>query len=737
MTEEYKIWVSCYQALADKLLGFKNNRKGLIDIVYQTFEEAGIKPPCLEDNNSKPTDIDPFTVFAMFNRGIKDVNRIAFIKALSNILHIDTQQPVSFEGIPVVNNMNATFYPFEQNREGNEFDYLWEYYDAAIQLADNRTEAAEQRFITAYENVRTIKFSLWKMTMGIYWIRPYYFITLDSRDRWFMDNDIYPNTCPQYCIDLIHNMKDVPDGKTYMKICDAFHRAFNEPDSKYKNFVEFSYDAWVKSNEVNDKAKKEKKKNEVAAISEPITKCWYVGASSKDSGTDYCSQFLKDGIWKHNFDDTNKKIFDKVKTMQVGDRIAIKAVYRQKFNIPFENNGKDVSVMAIKAIGQITENLGDGRTVKVDWTAFDTPKIWYFYTNQQTIWEVKRNDKWLTGALLDFTFNDVPQDYDKFLQDPYWNNLYSPELEEEGNDSNIEDSPLIPYSKEDFLKEVYMTKSKYDRLRNTLLYKKNIILQGAPGVGKTFAARRLAYSILGCKDKAKVEFVQFHQSYAYEDFVQGYKPVGDGFELKNGIFYKFCQKAQADLDPESKYFFIIDEINRGNLSRIFGELLMLIEKDYRGEKAAVHLAYTQDEEEKFSIPENLYIIGMMNTADRSLAIMDYALRRRFSFIEFVPAFNEKEEDMKTFWTYVQGKKNPKFEELIKAVQKLNEVIAADESLGKGFRIGHSYFITEEPITDELLTNIVENELIPLLEEYWFDAPDTANDYSEILRKTIE
>lgn len=281
------------------------------------------------------------------------------------------------------------------------------------------------------------------------------------------------------------------------------------------------------------------------------------------------------------------------------------------------------------------------------------------------------------------------------------------------------------YTKEDFLDEVYMTENRYNMLVSVLKNKKNIILQGAPGVGKTFAAKRLAYSMMGEKDENRIEFVQFHQNYSYEDFMMGYKPVNDGFELKYGIFYHFCQKAANH--PDKEYFFIIDEINRGNMSKIFGELLMLIERDYRGTKAT--LAYNGL---SFTVPKNLYIIGMMNTADRSLAMIDYALRRRFSFFDIEPGF-----DSEGFMKYQEELNNETFSLLVSKVKELNKEISLDKSLGKGFCIGHSYFCGQTECSDEWLHAIVDYDILPMLSEYWFDDTGKLQRWENILHGVFQ
>ncbi|MEI6221437.1 MAG: AAA family ATPase [bacterium] len=279
--------------------------------------------------------------------------------------------------------------------------------------------------------------------------------------------------------------------------------------------------------------------------------------------------------------------------------------------------------------------------------------------------------------------------------------------------------------------ELFISDEKMRDIRSLLSYKKNIILQGPPGVGKTFFARRLAYALLGEKDLSAVTMVQFHQSYSYEDFIQGYRPSSDGtFYLKNGIFYNICERARKQ--PEKPFILIIDEINRGNLSKIFGELMLLIENDKRGQEYALQLTYSNEETDTFFVPENLFIIGTMNTADRSLAMVDYALRRRFSFVTLTPCFaNEK------FVAFLQSKQvsEKTIQKITRKLQELNSEIEKDVQLGSGFSIGHSYFCSYDAhvyTEEEWYNAVVESEIIPLLEEYWFDDNAKVVDMKAIL-----
>ena len=297
---------------------------------------------------------------------------------------------------------------------------------------------------------------------------------------------------------------------------------------------------------------------------------------------------------------------------------------------------------------------------------------------------------------------------------------------DQNSSASFENTQNEIYTIDDILEDLFMQKEKLLEIETATAYKKNIILQGPPGTGKTFFAKRLAYYMMGKKCKENVEIVQFHQSYSYEDFIQGFRPNGNvGFSKKNGVFYNFCEKAKYSSE---KHFFIIDEINRGNLSKIFGELMMLIENDKRGEEFGVSLTYSEEGEKKFFIPENVYIIGTMNTADRSLAMVDYALRRRFTFIDMLADFNDK------FSKHLISQNVDKsfIEKLISKIITLNNELEND--LGDGFTIGHSYFSTKAKSMDDKhwYRMIVKNEIKPLLQEYWFDKLEKVEDRIEDL-----
>lgn len=549
-------WVDFYQKFADKLLEFRNKQPELIERLKKAYEIATkLDFPELLTGNP-PQQIDPFSVFGLFNKGIKGSNRLKIVSTLKEEFSVSAQQVRTFLAIPILNNFASLFYGRENERGIDDIDNLWDLFEQALKYADDTNDNNRLAFIRTYDKVQKQPLSKWNITMGLFWIRPNFYLNLDRKNRSRLKKE---ETYLSLGVAKKIHSTNPPNGETYLEICQTVREGLATGNYPTKTFLEFSW---------------------------PIEK-------------------------------KQENILDN------------------------------------------TENT----------------------TNQQV------------QTVTDNTNNNKHENY----------------------------------TKDNFLEEVFLSEEQYNTLVHLLEHKKNIILQGAPGVGKTFAAERLAWSMIGEKNNKQIELIQFHQNYSYEDFIMGYKPVENGFKLIEGVFYRFCQKAQEEKDK--KFFFIIDEINRGNLSKIFGELLMLIEKNYRNKFAK--LAY---DNRPFFVPDNLYIIGMMNTADRSLAMIDYALRRRFSFFEIEPNFSSD-----CFQKYQKDLDNAIFNKLIDKIKELNKEIDNDSSLGKGFSIGHSYFcgIENNNNIEQQLHSIVNYDILPMLKEYWFDDNDKVMEWKKKLKGVFE
>ncbi len=552
-------WTRFYEAVADRLLTFKDKRDELIAGIHSIASKvdglSNLQDQFADGTSGPLKDICPFTAMGIFNRGITDANRKAIASELANLLGVSEAVPDSFEGIPILNNQKSWFFGFDHKRQTDDIDILWEVFSQAITFAESDDADARSAFIAAYDNA-TQRYGVgWNLTMGLYWIRPWNFPTLDSQSQRYISKKLN--------IQIGFNgPKGRCNASDYLAILDTLEARFQEDAYPVHSFPELSLAAWL----------------------------------FKDSGT---------------------------------------------------------------------------------------------------------------SAHPNATDPDAQEDE-----------------ADAAPEAGVTAAPIEPYSVDDILADgCFIARPKLEKILERLRTKKNLILQGPPGTGKTWLAKRLAFALMGQRDDSKVRAVQFHPNLSYEDFVRGWRPAGDGrLTLVDGPFVEMMKAAAKE--PTARHVIVIEEINRGNPAQIFGEMLTLLEADKRTPNEALELSYRRSDDERVFIPDNLYVIGTMNIADRSLALVDLALRRRFAFIDLEPTLGKPWRD----WVQSQcGIDSEILVEIEKRLNILNNEISADTSLGPQFRVGHSYVTPPFgiPISDarEWFRQVVDTEIGPLLDEYWFDALD--------------
>ena len=562
-------WTRFYEAVAVKLLTFRDRRNELISGIHAIASKvdglSNLQDQFADGTSGPLEDICPFTVMGIINRGITEANRKAIASELASLLGVSEAVPGSFEGIPILNNQKSWFFSFHNKRRADDIEVLWKLFSRAITFAGSDDADTRSAFITAYDNVTQLHGVGWNLTMGLYWIRPWNFPTLDSQSRRYISKKLNIQFG-------MNGPKRRCNADDYLAALDTLEARFQEDAYPVHSFPELSLAAW----------------------------------HFKASAT------------------------------------------------PTHPNATDP----------------DAQDDEVD----------------------AKPEAEVTAAPIEYSVDNILTD------------------------------------------GCFIDREKLEKILERLRTKKNLILQGPPGTGKTWLAKRLAFALIGQRDDGKVRAVQFHPNLSYEDFVRGWRPAGDGkLALVNGPFVEMITAATKD--PTSRHVVVIEEINRGNPAQIFGEMLTLLEADKRTPNESLELSYRRSDHERVFIPDNLYVIGTMNIADRSLALVDLALRRRFAFIDLEPTLGKPWHD----WVQSRcGIDSEILVEIEKRLNILNDEISADTSLGPQYRVGHSYVTPPFgiPIDDarEWFRQVVDTEIGPLLDEYWFDALEKSQKAIERLQE---
>ena len=626
-------WTGFYEEFANQLLTFRDRREELVEGIHKISEKIDVMS-ILNDQYEEGVvggplkDICPFTVIAIFNRGITDKNRVLIATELANLIGVSEPVPKSFDGIPVVNNQATWFFGYSYKRESDDIDNLWEVFARAIEFADlndkDEGEELADHFAAAYDKAMEIYGVGWNLTMGLYWIRPWNFLTLDGQSKDYINKklNIHINT---------NGPNKRCNSRDYLELMERIEARFQEDSYPVHTFPELSLAAYKYQPTNSEKSSNQTWEDVV--VSQVQQLCL-------ENGSD---EFTLDEFLARFTDELEERYPDRK-----GIEGAVKYLLRKMV--------KDEKI----------ELLSKGMY-----------------------------------RLLD---NDLVDSLDVKIYSELYNQV-SPDT----------------YSVDNIISDgCFLSKTKVEKTLKRLRTKKNIILQGPPGTGKTWLAKRLAFALMGHRDDSKIRAVQFHPNLSYEDFIRGWRPSGEGrLTLVDGPFMEMIKTAIDD--PESKYVIVIEEINRGNPAQVFGEMLTLLETDKRTPDEALELSYKKFDGERVFIPDNLYVVGTMNIADRSLALVDLALRRRFAFIDLEPTLGKSWRD----WVQDKNGIDSAFlYEIDQRISAINAEISADASLGPQFQIGHSYVTpaTGMPIADakEWFSEVVETEIGPLLDEYWFD-----------------